>query len=616
MTQILAAVFFLLALPVSCLGWGLLFRRLSGMTSGRPATTIALGVASVIYIGGWLNRLAVAYAPALLVVLAGGLLASFLVVRGQRTQKREGESGQWGRGAELLAAAFAAFLAFTQLPPWEYNHADDLQKYFTWPTRMLATGTMVFSSTSALGAESLGGQSFLHGLVLAVLPVNYLGGLDGIFGLGLCLLLALSASRYPVAQILGVLAVIVIHPQIVNISTLYVGVALIMGVFAVSRESGQDTSLPRGLIYAALLACKPTFAIFIAFDFVVTCAANGTVRLAVRTFLRTGGWCLFFLAPWLLLHCRHWLQGIGHPAPAVNGAHLDPAIGLFSTAPLFYGASMLAFSAVVFGTSVIGGLSTLGPPNNDRLPRISLLSAVLSLSVGYLVTFFIFGPLLTGQALIVRYFTPVLIALVAVIPGLSFACLHSSEKARAVVAIAFIPLLALFLPSFGARASQLLRLHHQLSYQAAGTGMFQQYNNSVLGGATREPLAKAQAAVPPGAPIFAWVDTAFQLNFTRNPIHEFETAGALNPWAAFPKTRFVVWDKKNLAASEQLYLMVNNPEYRSLFDEGYHERQIAARWLDFYRYVDRLTKEGRLIDQRGTIFIYELKDEIHKPRPF
>ena len=86
------------------------------------------------------------------------------------------------------------FAIGTQLPPREFNYQDDLQKYFAHPVRMLETGVLRGSPLSALGSETLGGQAFLHGIVLSVLPIPYINGVDAIFGLFVLLLIAASAA--------------------------------------------------------------------------------------------------------------------------------------------------------------------------------------------------------------------------------------------------------------------------------------------------------------------------------------------------------------------------------------------------------------------------------------
>ena len=57
-------------------GWGCAFRRLFKMDRGVWPVTVALGMASVIFLGGLLNAVAFAFAPALIVVFVHGHLLS------------------------------------------------------------------------------------------------------------------------------------------------------------------------------------------------------------------------------------------------------------------------------------------------------------------------------------------------------------------------------------------------------------------------------------------------------------------------------------------------------------------------------------------------------------
>ena len=610
MTQILAGTFFLLVLPASFFGWGLSFRRLFGMPRGKAGTTIALGVAAVIFVGGWLNRLGIACSPAVVAVLAGGICLMFFLTRGPVFQDLVGEGRSFGAGGLILAAAFLVLLIFTQLPPWEYNLGDDLQKYFTWPTRMLATGTMVFSPTSSIGAESLGGQAFLHGITLSILPANYLAGLDGIFGLTLCLLLALSLSRHPIAQTLCVFAVVVIHPQVVNISTVYVGAALIIAAFETFGEGAEQRPAALGLLYAGLLACKPTFAIFVLFHIAAVALSKSAVRSAAKSMALIGIWCVFFISPWILLHGQHWLDGIGYKAPEVRSVCQDSTSKLFSNHPLLWGSSMSCYSSLVFGATFVAGTVVWITRKQQDHAFKSLLAAAIILPIGYLVNYYVFGPLLVGQALVVRYYTPMLIALVPVLIGFSLSRLPDHRFWLAAAATVFTTSLGLCSPSFGKRAGQMLSRHNQLGYESTDFAYFQRYHHLIFSGLTQERLRKAQNVIPAGAPVLALVATPFQLDFARNPIYDAEPAGIANPWAVLPKAHYLLWDKSGMAVRESYNSAKANQ------DQGRHERQTGARWLDYYRCVGRLTKAGRILYQQGTLCVYEIPEELEGQREF
>ncbi|MBT5047410.1 MAG: hypothetical protein HOM58_02825, partial [Rhodospirillaceae bacterium] len=263
-------------------GWGRIVRWLTagGTDRGTPpswAVTMMLGLALLIAVGGVLNlvRLANIWALSGLIALGLGLCVAPWI-------RRAVDSGlpmphmpartEIAARASLLALALAVliFTIATQLPPALYNFGDDLQKYFAHPVRMLETGTLFGSPLSAMGSESLGGMSFLHGFIVAYFPLTYLNGVDAVFGLFLCLLLIAGfAWRHPAlapAALVAMADLYAINPQYVNISALYMGSALILAAIFVTAgpdEAGAPPPpLALGLIYAALVALKPTFLIF------------------------------------------------------------------------------------------------------------------------------------------------------------------------------------------------------------------------------------------------------------------------------------------------------------------------------------------------------------------
>ena len=89
------------------------------------------------------------------------------------------------------------FTIATQLPPSIYNFHDDYQKYFAYPVRMVETGTVFGSPLSAMGLQTLGAQAFLDGFVVAFFPIGYINGVDAVFGLFLCLILAAQFTKGP-----------------------------------------------------------------------------------------------------------------------------------------------------------------------------------------------------------------------------------------------------------------------------------------------------------------------------------------------------------------------------------------------------------------------------------
>ena len=135
---------------------------------------------------------------------------------------------------------------------------------------MLQTGTLFGSPLSALGSQTLGGQAFLHGFILAFFPIRYLNGLDALFGQALCLLLVLGFAwnrpeRAPFAAA-AMLLIVLVNPQYVNVSPLYLGSALVMAsaFLALGSAAAGALRIPAhgvGLLYATLFTLENAGAI-------------------------------------------------------------------------------------------------------------------------------------------------------------------------------------------------------------------------------------------------------------------------------------------------------------------------------------------------------------------
>jgi hypothetical protein len=217
---------------ISLYGWGLLFHRLSKCPVQNQIVTIIVGLGVVIFLGGVLNLLRLAYGWAFDTLLITGIALTAWFTKFKL--KLPHKAGEWLCAAVpgLLIVAIMVFTVKTQLPPKVFNWHDDFEKYFAHPVRMLQTGTLFGSPLNALGSETLGGQTLLHGFILNHFPIQYINGADAVFGLFLCLLLSASSLGlrpvYLPMFLLSPLVVFFINPQYVNVSALYMGSAFIM----------------------------------------------------------------------------------------------------------------------------------------------------------------------------------------------------------------------------------------------------------------------------------------------------------------------------------------------------------------------------------------------------
>jgi len=270
-------------------GWGAAFLKLLRLEPANWPLTVALGMAAVVFLGGILNLTRLAYPVALAIVAVIGIVLAFRArISLERPPLIIG----------LLIAIIVIFTIATRLPPSIYNFHDDYQKYFAYPVRMVETGTVFGSPLSAMGLQTLGAQAFLDGFVVAFFPIVYINGVDAVFGLFLCLILATQFTTDRFMRVVCVASVVLINPQYVNISTLYCGSAMIMAMAAV------EDSAALGLLYAALIAMKPIYAVFVAIH-LLTIAAGG-----IRSAVRTGLAAAIFLSPWVLVHAPNYLAAL------------------------------------------------------------------------------------------------------------------------------------------------------------------------------------------------------------------------------------------------------------------------------------------------------------------
>jgi hypothetical protein len=568
-------------------GWGGAFQRTFGIEAGAWPSTVALGMAVVVFLGGILNLARLAYPWALVGIAAGGL---WLALRHGISFKRP------PLVVAIPVAIAIVFTIATQLPPGNYNLYDDFQKYFSHPVRMLETGTVFGSPLNALGTQTLGAQAFLDAFVVAFFPIVYINGVDAVFGLFLCMMLAgqFTGGR---RELLGmtlvcVLSVPLINPQYVNISALYCGSALIMAIIAISTvESSVPNAAALGLLYAALIAMKPTFAVFEAIHFLAMLVAVRSIGWAIRTGLATAG----FLLPWVLLHAPHYLASFGAhlkaPTP-VPGEVMKDSLNLFSFAELDYGGFAASYTALVAAMGICALL----------LLRDKTAGKTIACAASGVATFFVFlyvlGPIHAGYQHALRYFAPILIGLAPAIFGLTAV---SARRAWIPLLVAAIPL-ATFIPSLKTRVQLALTAHSisAFSWLVKEPG-YRDYNWRVLYGPEKEIVKTLQGKVPAGEPILAWINAPFYLDYKRNPIIDTEPGGIASPWANIGSARYLIWDYDGYATrSEEEY------EFRAL-DVGAGERRNQELCLDFLHQVEKMVREGEVLYDTGEVKVVRLR---------
>ncbi len=583
-------------------GWGWGVRRAFGMGAAADSAslTLGLGLAGLIFLGGVLNLIRLAGAPALLGLVLGGLVLAWV---------GRGEVRAWAARLSWRDFAIAvpvllilAFTVATQLPPAAYNAADDYAKYFFHPVRMLATGTLFGSPLSDLGSETLGGKAFLDGFVAALFALTALNVTDAVLGLLLCLLLAAHFSRGVGALVvvsgLGVLSVIAIDPQYMNISALYLGAALMMVAIALTVEEENAAAL--GLVYAALIALKTTFALFVVMHLLLVGIALMVAGRRRWFGVRVAGWTVVFVSPWVLLHAPHYFSALTAPVNAVQnfGAGPREAFGLFSTFWLTYGSSFLQFTLTVLaGVAAALVLLWRAVRADVKLPLLMGAAAGLTGAIAYLVMFYVFGPRLSGTGEATRYFVPFAIGTVPAVLGIAAKHLaRGGWRNWAAVGLAGLPVV-IFAPSMPARAVEAVQARFILAFPFARTEDYRNLNALVLSHAMAERVRSLQHMVPAGETLTVWINAPFALDLKRNPVVDMDSAGLATPWAALPASGYIIWEYGGYAMP-----MAPDGVARSGI-AGVHERMIAGAELRFSALLERYAEEGTLVfkDERFAV---------------
>lgn len=557
-------------------GWGWASLRLCGQGNAGWPETMALGLGAVVFLGGILNLARLAYPWAIATVAAAGIILGILALRERRPERPPVLE-------TLLIAILVLFTIATQLPPAVYNFHDDFQKYFAYCARMLQTGTVFGSPLSAIGEQTLGAKAFLDGFVASFFPIVYLNGVDAVFGLLLCLLLA---TRFGGSAALCILTVFAINPQYVNSSALYLGAALIMAIASFGM-AGSAAAI--GLLYAALIALKPTFLIFVAIHLAAMALGEG-LRWAWRAGLATA----LFLSPWLLLHAPHYWAALLHrrpPPPHVPGQVLADHIRMFSWKPLDFGDSAMHFTLLMAAVALCGCLARRAPSGKR------MLAFCFTGVAAYLVFVYVFSPVHAGYEHSIRYFCPIAIGMAA--PALGW--VGASFKNRGWLLAALV--VALFFPSMTTRMRRAMSDHSIAAYNwLSREPDYIAFSHRVTSPRERASVKAMQELIPAGEPVLAWTADPFYFDYRRNRIIDIDPAGIGAPWADVPSAKYLILDYDG-------YPTPAEADYREdALDVGAGERRNAEYTLEFLRRVRAMAANGKVLFDNKEVKVVKIRD--------
>ncbi len=648
----------------SLFGWGHLIEKPLGLSWPFPFT-ICLGLSGWIFLGGVLNLLGIAY-PLVLdgIVIFGLVYFALTLVRSWNLEKvSEYRSLHCSKDVLLrfLPSTMAilivfVFLAYTIASPQTFNVHDDLEKYMSHPTRMLATGTVKGSHFSALGSETLGGQAFLHGFALAHWPIGYVNTVDSVFAFLLCLMSVLSVSvrkELPFWYIpLIVLVPIFINPQYVNISSLYTASAIMIFLFLgvwMNFEEDKNTLLSwpslafLGLSYAALIALKTFYLSVVIIHFILVFLGiiyvSYSLRNAISWAIRTAFSTLLFSSPWILLYHSNWitwLSNISGPQAYLldSGFARQTAatINLLSSEKLFFGfgttfahytATMIVVTLCCLSLFVYK--AAIQPTHGTR--TVMGFAACATAPILYVVNIFMLAPILTGPSNGLRYLCPIIIA--AVPCSLIIAASTVSESMRlkktksqfSIIPVLIFSLFAtglvvIFYESLAERARQAFQFGSTLSFsKLVRDPLYLAYNKYAFSSEAKKDIQEAQLVVPGGRNLVAWTPLAMHLDYRRNRILDVDPAGLASPWLEFPFGRqvgegvkyfinldahYVLWQYSSPAVRPEQALLewAASPYARS--------HTIGVRTYQFVKTLRGMARDSQILYNNGSIVVMKI----------
>ena len=616
-------------------GWGRMTRNLVSLPDGTWPVSTALGMASVIFLGGLLNFARMAFPIVLAALIFVGLiLALHAILRDEnalqkfRTCRPQAWHFAWAISALLLTGLAIA----TQLAPEHYNSGDDFQHFFGHAIRMVHTGTLYGSPLNALGGEVLGAQAFLQTFIVGYFPIKFINGADAVFCFFLCLALAggvgFSRPLLAPAALLGAAAVFIIDPQYVNISSLFstaVMIGALMIITADAREGGEtvtsswrQTAAP-ALFCASAIALKNTGIVFVGLWLAVSAAASfqkSDWRIGFTRTVKIAVWTFAFVVPWVLLYFPYYIAGLLQPVaapltpvPGVRGL-LNPVL-LISPANTFYGASRLAYTFLA-GALLLCAVDAALAARNETEHRSKALTALATgcaAAAGTYLFWMIIGPRLQESETTLRYPIPVLIGASAVAVPL-WAALTGHRSRIINLGLASV-LILLFASPMRDRLSTFYHQKSGLAYlhQWGGTEIAQnqQFMRPVL--LDKDPLniRAFQETVPAGEPLLVWVGTPFVLDYTRNEILDMNIAGLGQAWGRISIPRYVLWQRSG-------YGIATPEDYRYEI-RAFRRRsgQLAARALDVVLWLQTIAPQSKILREENGVVLFQTSEDTLAP---
>ena len=592
-----------------------------------------LGLSVTIAIGGVLNISGAISKVAIALLLGAGFTVFLLTTASQFRSSRPARNCPADEVLvdRSITLAYSLFFLLTVLVAiaWgvssNYNVHDDFHAYFVFPQKMLQTGALGYDPFSERRITSgLGGQSFLHALVLAFLPENNLNVLDP--GITLVIMAGLVIAEVkrnelglPRTALIFLLLVFVALPK-ANITSLGVGVVFfiayyrLLAIFASEVRSPIASSCLLALCISSLCTLKstfipPTVIIFILY-FLPHSLNRSEVRGKAKEFLLTSLVVVVLLSPWMVsMHrsCGTYLYplfGKGYHG-SQYGTFLSPTSGLsLADIPLIlvkqtFGTPLLLMECLLFALFCRLNVRVL----TSQWPLLSMVAGTI---MGALVTIIALGGFTPARFVFPFIYPAVILLLIALLRQLYI----SKSEFSCTFCTSVVPLFCIGMLVGNDYLTTLRRfreLAHDVIVPQCAFFLDDKAEYTAL-----------QQAVPVGATILTRLEKPFLLDFKRNIILIVDYPGAqsLPPGMPFfhggealgaylkdKDIRYVAYSYAKEAGFSR-----KTKEYADRLALSKHpwERTEAQHTFDFQDNLMELSKTKKIIYNDKSMFVLDL----------
>jgi len=504
-----------------------------------------------------------------------------------------------------------------------FQGLDDYHAYFVYPHKMLQIGSMGPDPFSERRLSSLGGQPFLHTLVLSVLGNENFHlidpGVSFLISVGLLLGYFKSKNIPKQTAVLFLFIFLCIYYRQLNTSSSVTGTAMFLSLFltldseAIKRSNWIPNACIVALVAAGICSLKTTYIpacaiLIISSYFFYWLGARSNRRAVIYEVILSGILTFLLLLPWMISMYQssgtllYPLLGKGYHASAY-GSYLQKDVTLLKAIKIVIESQLNASGISLW----LLGFAILQRRTGSISGREASLSLLISAGLGI--------PLLalsTGELDKTRYSFPFVWAALIVMMIIAFTHTESREQSklsnRAPLLISML-VAGILIGDSGNRL--------KIRYSQFAGNIKSGINNVTL--VSEQHIAqhiKMQQSIAEGETLLTRLEKPFLLNFKRNKIFIADWPGGSSPPPGMPlykgsepladyltsqSIKYVAYSyAKEAGYSKKSFLS------SYIYPESNWQRNQAGNAWDFQDNLKELGNTRKRIYDDGDIFILDL----------